>query len=56
MLNLGNGRKLMRLFRYPVLLLAYLFLLVNDGCGTDKLPDSSIVAEYDADHSVTLNR
>lgn len=54
-LTLGNGRKLMRLFRYPVLLLAYLFLFMNEGCGTDKLPDSSIVAEYDADHSVTIN-
>ena len=43
----------MRVYRHPVLLLASLFLLMNDRCKADNLPDSNIVAIYDTEHSIT---
>jgi len=44
----------MRMYRYTVLLLASLFLLIINGCEADKLSDSNIVAKYDNDHSITI--
>ncbi|MFO7447386.1 MAG: peptidyl-prolyl cis-trans isomerase [Ignavibacteriaceae bacterium] len=44
----------MKLYRYPVLLLQFLFLFMNYACGTDKMPDSNIVATYNNDQVVTV--
>jgi parvulin-like peptidyl-prolyl isomerase len=53
MLNSGNRRKIMIVFRYPVLLFISLFLLTNNRCRSDELPDSNIVVKYDDNHWVT---
>jgi len=44
----------MRLSRFPVLFLVYVILLIDSGCKANNLPDSNIVARYDADHFVTI--
>lgn len=41
--------------RYLILLFTLIFLFMNNGCGTDKFPDSNVVAKYNTNHSITSN-
>ena len=42
-------------YRYLILLLVQLFLLMNVGCITSKRQDNNIVVKYDSNHSVTID-
>jgi len=42
-------------FIHLILLLASIFLLMNNGCVDDNISDNNIVAKYDNNHSVTIS-